>query len=94
MELEVGTGLAVVCHTLLALLTACNYTFIVWFSPLVDSISHEGKNHDIGTLSYDSGFNILARTLEPVLVCCWNGSLKLGNNKAYLVNEVELLELP
>lgn len=32
--------------------------------------------------------------LEPVLVCCWNASLKLGNNKVYLVNEVELLELP
>lgn len=32
--------------------------------------------------------------LESVLVCCWNGALNLGNNKAYIVNELELLELP
>lgn len=49
---------------------------------------------DIGTLSHDSGFHILARTHRVSLVCCWNGSLKLGKNKASIVNEVELLELP
>lgn len=53
-----------------------------------------GEFTDIGTLSHNSGLTSWQGHLEPVLVCCWNGSLKLGNNKAYIVNEVELLELP